>query len=90
MFKGIYFKLVTTYLSLFMAIVLLVSFFISSVFYKQFTNQIQEELVNACVKTNALMQRYYNNEITKEELTAWINAMAYISNLKIYILNPDA
>ena len=36
------------------------------------------------------MQRYYNNEITKEELTAWINAMAYISNLKIYILNPDA
>ena len=90
MFKGIYFKLVTTYLSLFMAIVLLVSFFISSVFYNQFTNQIQEELVNACVKTNALMQRYYNNEITKEELTAWINAMAYISNLKIYILNPDA
>ncbi len=90
MFKGIYFKLVTTYLSLFMAIVLLVSFFISSVFYKQFTNQIQEELVNACVKTNVLMQRYYNNEITKEELTAWINAMAYISNLKIYILNPDA
>ena len=76
MFKGIYFKLVTTYLSLFMAIVLLVSFFISSVFYKQFTNQIQEELVNACVKTNVLMQRYYNNEITKEELTAWINAMA--------------
>lgn len=90
MFKGIYFRLVATYLSLFMVIVILVSFFISSVFYKQFTNQVEEELLNAGVKTNALMQRYYDNDITKEELTAWINAMAYISNLKIYILNPDS
>lgn len=90
MFKGIYFKLVTTYLSLFIVIVLLISFFISSIFYKQFTNQVEEELLNAGIKTNALMERYYNNDITKEELTAWINAMAYISNLKIYILNPDS
>lgn len=90
MFKGIYFKLVATYLSLFIVIVLLISFFISSIFYKQFTNQVEEELLNAGIKTNALMERYYNNEITKEELTAWINAMAYISNLKIYILNPDS
>ena len=90
MFKGIYFKLVATYLSLFIVIVLLISFFISSIFYKQFTNQVEEELLNAGVKTNALMERYYNNDITKEELTAWINAMAYISNLKIYILNPDS
>lgn len=90
MFKGIYFKLVTTYLSLFIIIVLLISFFISSIFYKQFTNQVEEELLNAGIKTNALMVRYYSNDITKEELTAWINAMAYISNLKIYILNPDS
>lgn len=90
MFKGIYFKLVATYLSLFIAIVVLISFFMSSIFYKEFTNQAEENLINACVKTNALMERYYSNEITKEELTAWINAMAYISNLKIYILNPDA
>lgn len=90
MFKGIYFRLVTTYLTLFIVIVLIISFFVGSIFYKQFTNQIEEELHSAGIKTNALMQRYYDNEITKEELTAWINAMAYISNLKIYILNPDA
>ncbi|MBQ9315163.1 MAG: HAMP domain-containing histidine kinase [Clostridia bacterium] len=90
MFKGIYFKLVATYLSLFIVIVLLISFFISSIFYKEFTNQVEEDLLNAGIKTNALMERYYNNDITKEELTAWINAMAYISNLKIYILNPDS
>lgn len=90
MFKGIYFKLVATYLSLFIVIVILISFFISSIFYKEFTNQVEEDLLNAGVKTNALMQRYYNNEITKAELTAWINAMAYISDLKIYILNPDS
>ena len=53
MFKGIYFKLVATYLYLFMVIILLISFFMCSIFYNEF-------------------------------------AMAYISNLKIYILNPDA
>ncbi len=89
MFKGIYFRLVATYLSLFIVIVLLISFFMGSIFYNEFTNQIEKELLNACEKTNELMTRYYSNEITKEELTAWINAMAYISNLKIYILNPD-
>ena len=90
MFKGIYFKLVSTYLTLFLVIVIIISFFTTSLFYKEFTNQIEDNLVNAGIKTNALMERYYNNEITKTELTAWINAMGYISNLKIYIVNRDA
>lgn len=90
MFKGIYFRLVSTYLTLFLIIVLIISFFTTSLFYKEFTEQIEEDLINAGIKTNALMERYYNNEITKTELTAWINAMGYISNIKIYILNPDA
>ena len=90
MFKGIYLKLVSTYLTLFLVIVIIISFFTTSLFYKEFTKQIEEDLINAGVKTNALMERYYNNEITKTELTAWINAMGYISNIKIYILNPDA
>lgn len=90
MFKGIYLKLVSTYLTLFLIIVIIISFFTTSLFYKEFTNQVEEDLLSAGVKTNALMERYYNNEITKTELTAWINAMGYISNIKIYILNPDA
>lgn len=90
MFKGIYLKLVSTYLTLFLVIVVIISFFTTSLFYKEFTDQIEENLINAGAKTNALMERYYNNEITKTELTAWINAMGYISNIKIYILNPDA
>lgn len=90
MFKGIYLKLFSTYLTLFLVIVIIISFFTTSLFYKEFTNQVEENLLNAGVKTNALMERYYNNEITKTELTAWINAMGYISNIKIYILNPDA
>lgn len=90
MFKGIYLKLVSTYLTLFLIIVVIISFFTTSLFYKEFTNQVEENLLNAGVKTNALVGRYYNNEITKTELTAWINAMGYISNIKIYILNPDA
>ncbi len=89
MFKGIYSRLVATYLTLFLAVVIIISFFSTSLFYKEFTNQIEDNLLNAGVKTNSLMERYYNNEITKSELTAWIDAMGYISNIRIYILNPD-
>lgn len=89
MFKSIYMKLFVTYLSLFLAIILIISFFMLSIFYREFTLQAEEDLVNAGTKTNALVERYYNNEITRVELNSWINAMSYISNIKIYILNPD-
>lgn len=89
MFKSIYTKLVATYLSLFLMIILMISVFVLSIFYKEFTSQAEQDLINAGDKTNVLMERYYNNEISKTELTAWINAMSYISNIKIYILNPD-
>ena len=89
MFKSIYMKLFVTYLSLFLAIVLIISFFMLSIFYKEFTVQAEQDLLNAGTKTNALVERYYNNEITRVELNSWINAMSYISNIKIYILNPD-
>lgn len=89
MFKSIYMKLFVTYLSLFLAIVLIVAFFMLSIFYKEFTDQAEQDLLNAGTKTNALVERYYNNEITRVELNSWINAMSYISNIKIYILNPD-
>ena len=89
MFKSIYTKLVATYLSLFLIIILMISVFVLSIFYKEFTSQAEQDLVNAGNKTNVLMERYYNNEISKAELTAWVNAMSYISNIKIYILNPD-
>ena len=89
MFKSIYMKLFVTYLSLFLAIVLIISFFMLNIFYKEFTIQAEQDLVNAGTKTNALVERYYNNEITRVELNSWINAMSYISNIKIYILNPD-
>ncbi len=90
MFKNIYLRLVATYLTLFLVIVIIISFFSTSLFYKEFTNQIEDDLVNAAAKTNSLMERYYDNEITRTELTAWIDAMGYISNIKIYILNPDS
>lgn len=89
MFKSIYTKLVATYLSLFLIIILMISVFVLSIFYKEFTSQAEQDLINAGNKTNVLMERYYNNEISKTELTAWINAMSYISNIKIYVLNPD-
>jgi signal transduction histidine kinase len=60
-----------------------------SIFYREFTIQAEQNLENAGNRVNALMERYYNNEITRVELNSWINAMSYISNIKIYILNPD-
>lgn len=89
MFKSIYMKLFVTYLSLFLVIIIMISFFMLSIFYQEFTRQAEQNLVNAGTRTNALMERYYNNEITRVELNSWINAMSYISNIKIYILNPD-
>ncbi len=89
MFKSIYMKLFATYLSLFLVIIFIISFFMLSIFYREFTVQAEQNLVNAGTKTNGLVERYYNNEITKVELSSWINAMSYISNIKIYILNPD-
>ena len=89
MFKSIYMKLFVTYLSLFLAIVFLISFFMISIVYREFTLQAEQNLENAGNRVNALMERYYNNEITRVELNSWINAMSYISNIKIYILNPD-
>ena len=89
MFKSIYMKLFISYLSLFLAIIFIISFFMLSIFYREFTVQAEEDLVNAGDRVNALMERYYNNEITRVELNSWINAMSYISNIKIYVLNPD-
>ena len=89
MFKSIYMKMFVTYLSLFLAIILVISFFTLSIFYREFTLQAEQDLENAGNRVNALMGRYYNNEITRVELNSWINAMSYISNIKIYILNPD-
>ena len=82
-------KLFVTYLSLFLAIIIVISFFMISIFYREFIVQAASNLENAGAKTNALMERYYNNEITRVELNSWINAMSYISNIKIYVLNPD-
>ncbi len=89
MFKSIYMKLFVTYLSLFLVIIMIISFFMVSIIYREFTLQAEQNLENAGNRVNALMERYYNNEITRVELNSWINAMSYISNIKIYILNPD-
>ena len=89
MSKSIYMKLFFTYLSLFLVIIIIISFFMVSIFYREFTLQAEQNLENAGNRVNALMERYYNNEITRVELNSWINAMSYISNIKIYILNPD-
>lgn len=89
MFKSIYMKLFVSYLSLFLIIILIISFFMLNIVYREFTLQAEQNLENAGTRTNALMERYYNNEITRVELNSWINAMSYISNIKIYVLNPD-
>ncbi|MBR6252845.1 MAG: HAMP domain-containing histidine kinase [Clostridia bacterium] len=82
-------KLFVSYLSLFLIIILIISFFMLNIVYREFTLQAEQNLENAGTRTNALMERYYNNEITRVELNSWINAMSYISNIKIYVLNPD-
>ncbi len=89
MFKNIYTKLVVIYLTLLILIVILLSVFSIGFFYKQYSEEAQIQSLAMADKIDGLLTQYYNNEITKKELTSWIDAMSYVASTKIYVLNPD-
>lgn len=89
MFKNIYTKFVVIYLSLLILIVILLSAFSIGFFYKQYSEESQIQSLAMADKIDELLTKYYNNEITKKELTSWIDAMSYVASTKIYVLNPD-
>lgn len=89
MFKNIYTKLVVIYITLLILIVILLSAFSIAFFYKQYSEEAQIQSLAMADKIDTLLTQYYNNEITKKELTSWIDAMSYVASTKIYVLNPD-
>lgn len=89
MFKNIYTKFVVIYLTLLILIVILLSAFSIGFFYKQYSEEAQIQSLAMADKIDGLLTQYYNNEITKKELTSWIDAMSYVASTKIYVLNPD-
>lgn len=89
MFKNIYTKFVVIYISLLILIILLLSGFSMMFFYKQHTDEAKVESMKMSEKISDQLTNYYNNDITKKELVAWIDAMSFTSNTKIYVLNPD-
>lgn len=88
--KKIYWKLVITYLTIFTVIIVLSNLLFSSFWTNYYLNSSQDKLVMAGRKANQLVSDYYNNILTKSELLYSINSMSYISNTKIYVLNPDS
>ena len=56
-------------------------------FYKQHTDAAKVESMKMSEKISEQLTNYYNNDITKKELVAWIDAMSFTSNTKIYVLN---
>ena len=89
MFKNIYTKFVVTYITLAIFIILVISGFSIGFFYKQYSEEAEMSSMSMAKKINEKLESYYNNDITMKELTAWIDAMSYTSNTKIYVLNPD-
>lgn len=89
MFKNIYTKFVVTYITLAILIILLLTAFSIGFFYKQYSEEAEISSMSIASKIDEKLNLYYNNDITKKELTAWIDAMSYTSNTKIYVLNPD-
>lgn len=89
MFKNIYTQLVVTYITLLVIIILLLSSFSIGFFYKQYSDEAKIESMAIADKIDEKLNNYYNNEITKKELTSWIDAMSFTSSTKIYVLNPD-
>ncbi len=89
MFKNIYTKFVVIYISLLILIILLLSSFSMMFFYKQYTDESKLESMQISEKISEKLTSYYDNNITKKELVAWIDAMSFTSNTKIYVLNPD-
>ena len=75
MFKNIYTKFVVIYLSLLILIVILLSAFSIGFFYKQYSEESQIQSLAMADKIDELLTKYYNNEITKKELTSWIDAL---------------
>ncbi|MDD5016863.1 MAG: hypothetical protein PHO15_02035, partial [Eubacteriales bacterium] len=90
MFKSVFFKIFVTYLSILILIMFVLSMIVSSLAENYVYSEKEKTLQNVANRTNSAANAYASGEISQSELGDVIDAMAYITDTKIYIVRADA
>ena len=90
MFKSLFQKLLFTYLSILTLVTLVLTFAISALADNYVYNEKHALLGSVADKTAAAANEFAAGELSQAELTKIINAMAYIANAKIYVVQASA
>jgi len=90
MFKSLFQKLFFTYLSILVLVTIVLSFTISAL-TDNYVYEAKHDLMNSVAdKTAAAADEFAAGDISQAELTEIINAMAYVANAKIYVVQTSA
>lgn len=89
MFKSVFQKIFVTYLSILILIMIVLSVIVTSLSTNNVYNDKRKILESVANKTNSLANAYAAEEIDKSALNDLIDAMAYITDSKIYIIKAD-
>ena len=90
MFKSVFQKIFVTYLSILILVMFVVSVTVSSLAENYIYSEKENTLQSVANRTNSAANAYASGEIGQSELGDIIDAMAYITDTKIYIIKADA
>ncbi len=90
MFKSLFQKLFFTYLSILVLVTLILSFTVSALADNYVYRAKHAVMDSVAEKTQDAANKFLTGEISQTELTEIINAMAYVTNAKIYVVQASA
>ena len=90
MFKSLFQKLFFTYLSVLALVTLVLSVTVSALADDYVYNAKHDLLDSVADKTIAAANKYASGDVSQTELNETINAMGYIANAKIYVVQASA
>lgn len=89
MFKGIFSRLMFTYLMIITVVILTASFALSIGYSDYVFNDKQQEQLKSARKISRLVGNYKNGIINKQELDSSINSIGYVTDSSIYVINAN-
>ncbi|MGE5474385.1 MAG: sensor histidine kinase [Ignavibacteriales bacterium] len=89
MFRGIFSRLMFTYLMIITAVILTASLALSVGYSDYVFKDKQQEQLKSAKKISRLVGNYKNNIINKQELDSSINSIGYVTDSSIYVINAN-
>ena len=89
MFKSVFQKIFVTYLSILILVMVILSLIMTSLAQNYVYTEKEKMLGSVAQRTNSLANDYASGEIDQTALGDAIDAMAYITDTKIYIVETD-